>query len=284
MPLPRITRRRFLATLGLGVAGAAGVVGYTFEVEPHWVRVARRPLPVEGLPEGLVGRTLLQISDLHIGPIVDPRFLIRSLDRAARLDPDMVVVTGDITEAHWPEAIRSAGRVLPHLPKAPLGVYAILGNHDYGIGWSNEALAEEVACVLRDSGATVLRNEAVKTGGLQIVGFDDLWSPRWAGSDVMARRDRLAPTIALCHNPDACDLDIWGDYRGWILAGHTHGGQCKPPFLPPPQLPVKNRRYTRGEFDVGPGRRLYISPGLGYLRRMRFNVRPELTLFTLEAA
>jgi predicted MPP superfamily phosphohydrolase len=74
------------------------------------------------------------------------------------------------------------------------------------------------------------------------------------------------------------------DFRGWVLAGHTHGGQCKPPFLPPPLLPVKNRRYVAGEYDIGPGRWMYINRGLGYLRRVRFNARPEITLFTLMQA
>jgi len=92
------------------------------------------------------------------------------------------------------------------------------------------------------------------------------------------------PTIVLCHNPDAQDEPIWTGVRGWVLAGHTHGGQVKPPFLPPLVVPVRNKRYTAGEFDVGPGRTLYINRGLGHLTKVRFNVRPELTLFTLERA
>ena len=66
-----------------------------------------------------------------------------------------------------------------------------------------------------------------------------------------------------------------------MLSGHTHGGQCKAPFLPPPLLPVRNRRYTRGEFVVGGNRRLYISRGVGHTLQVRFNVRPEVTVFTL---
>jgi predicted MPP superfamily phosphohydrolase len=92
------------------------------------------------------------------------------------------------------------------------------------------------------------------------------------------------PTLVLCHNPDAVDLPIWSEYSGWILSGHTHGGQCKPPFLPPPLLPVRNTRYTAGAFALTGGRRLYINPGLGYLRRVRFNVRPEITVFRLTRA
>jgi uncharacterized protein len=73
-------------------------------------------------------------------------------------------------------------------------------------------------------------------------------------------------------------------YEGWILSGHTHGGQCKPPFLPPPLLPVRNRRYTAGEFPLTGGRRLYISRGVGHLLPVRFNVRPEVTVFELRPA
>jgi uncharacterized protein len=77
------------------------------------------------------------------------------------------------------------------------------------------------------------------------------------------------------------DLPGWSGYEGWILSGHTHGGQCKPPFLPPPLLPVRNRRYTAGEFELAGGRRLYISRGVGHLLQVRFNVRPEVTIFEM---
>lgn len=83
---------------------------------------------------------------------------------------------------------------------------------------------------------------------------------------------------------DALDVLDWDGYRGWILAGHTHGGQCKPPFLPPPVLPVRNTRYTSGEIPLAEGRRLYINRGLGHLLQVRFNVRPEITAFTLTTA
>jgi hypothetical protein len=89
------------------------------------------------------------------------------------------------------------------------------------------------------------------------------------------------PSLVLCHNPDAADRTIWAGYRGWILSGHTHGGQCKPPFCTPPFLPVNNHRYHAGEIDLGDGRRLYVNRALGYLKRVRFNARPEITVFTL---
>jgi hypothetical protein len=80
------------------------------------------------------------------------------------------------------------------------------------------------------------------------------------------------------------DLDGWEGFRGWVLSGHTHGGQCKPPFLPPPLLPVKNKRYTSGEFALDRERTLYISRGVGHVLQVRFNVRPEVKLFELQPA
>ena len=65
------------------------------------------------------------------------------------------------------------------------------------------------------------------------------------------------------------------------VAGHTHGGQCKPPFLAPPLLPVRNRHYSSGKIALSGGRRMYISRGVGHLMRVRFNARPEITVFKL---
>ena len=97
----------------------------------------------------------------------------------------------------------------------------------------------------------------------------------------MAFNDPSAAKVVLCHNPDVCDLSVWSDYKGWILAGPTHGGQVEPPFLPQPILPVKNRAYSAGEIDLNDGRTLYINRALGNIFPIRFNVRPEITVFEL---
>lgn len=278
-----LTRRRFLQALGGGAAAGIGVVGYTFLVEPHWLRVIRRPLPIRALPPSLEGKLLLQISDLHIGARVDSKYLVRALQLARSLSPDIVVLTGDTADDASPRWHREAARILSHLPLAPIGTFAIMGNHDYGPGWRHPEMADDVTDLLTDAGATVLRNARADVQGLQVLGMDDFWTERFDGAGTMALLDPARPALVLCHNPDVCDLDIWGDYQGWILCGHTHGGQCKPPFLPPPLLPVRNRRYTRGEFSLPGGRNLHISAGVGYLRKVRFNVRPDVVLFTLQA-
>jgi predicted MPP superfamily phosphohydrolase len=179
------------------------------------------------------------------------------------------------------ERVDEAVRVVRRLRPGPLGVFAILGNHDYGRGWREVDAADDLCRRLDRLGITFLRNERREVNGLQLVGLDDLWGPYFHPSRLLASTDLSRPTVALCHNPDAVDLPIWDGFSGWTLSGHTHGGQCKPPFLPPPILPVTNRRYTSGAFDLPGGRWVYVNPGLGYLKRVRFNVRPEVTEFRL---
>jgi predicted MPP superfamily phosphohydrolase len=261
--------------------GAVGSYLYATEVEPHWIKVVRRSLPIRGLPAALRGRTLLQLSDFHVGPVVDTDYLMRTMQLARSLAPDAIMLTGDLIDRDSPGWQRTVKSLLAGLPTPPLGTWAILGNHDYSLGWSNIAVATQVVELMSSMGIRVLRNEVADFHGVQLAGIDDLWSPCFDGARTMRAMDPARPGLVLCHNPDACDLDIWNGHDGWILSGHTHGGQCKPPFLPPPFLPVKNRRYTQGEFALSGGRSLYINAGLGYLKKARFNVRPEMTLFTM---
>ena len=81
-----LTRRQFLALGGAAVAGAAGVGLYSWQVEPHWVELVRRPMLLEFLPASLEGRTLLQISDIHVGPKVSSSYLIETFERARDLE------------------------------------------------------------------------------------------------------------------------------------------------------------------------------------------------------
>lgn len=279
------TRRRFIQ-MGTALAGTGLGLGiYAWRVEPHWVSLVERDLPIQHLPDELAGKKLVQISDLHVGSVVDFDFLVRSLKWVSSvIKPDMTVITGDLMYCKETERVEEVGQLMDHLVPGPLGTYAILGNHDYGENWRKFEAADQLAGVLAQKQIRLLRNEVVSVKGLQLVGFDDLWSQRFSPELVMPDCDRKKAILTLCHNPDAMDLPVLQDWPGWVLAGHTHGGQVKPPFLEPPLLPVKNRRYTQGEFDLGPNRWLYINPGLGYLKRVRFNVRPEVTVFTLQKA
>ncbi len=278
------TRRKFLKTGGAAIAGGLGAGAYARYVEPHWLEITRHEMPIENLPADLEGATLAQISDLHVGELVDPDYLVSVLDRTRALAPDIVAFTGDLITNNRAIAFEDLTRVLEHWPRGRLATVAALGNHDYGKNWRQPEVAAKVQRRARDAGITVLRNATLEVEGLQIAGLDDLWGTNFNPQPTLQALDPERPALALCHNPDAADRPIWQTFRGWILSGHTHGGQCKPPFLPPPILPVANRRYTAGEIELSGGRRMYISRGVGHLLKARFNVRPEVTLFTLSSA
>jgi uncharacterized protein len=274
------TRRQFLFGAGATGLAAAAAGFYTWRIEPHWLEIVRRPLPVRGLPAALAGKTLAQISDIHVGPRVDDDYVVSVFERVAALRPDIVVLTGDLV-SHHDGMFEQMERVYSRFPRGRLATVGIPGNHDYGYGWSQAETAERVVAVAREIGITMLRNEIFEIAGLQIIGLDDLWAKRFAPWTAFAAFNDGRPAIALSHNPDTADLPVWDGFEGWILSGHTHGGQCKAPFLPPPLLPVRNRLYTRGEFALSGNRRLYVNRGVGHLLPVRFNVRPEVTLFEL---
>jgi hypothetical protein len=277
------TRRQIIRSLLAAGASAALTGLYTWQVEPHWLEFTYPLLPVAGLPPQLEGKTLTQITDTHVGPLVDDSYIIDSFLRAQELKPDFVTITGDWISYHGPAQFDQLKRVMKHIPHGRLGTIGILGNHDYGPRWRMTDVADEVARIAQAAGVIMLRNQATTVGGLQFVGVDDLWGPFFDPEAALTQASAEKPTVVLCHNPDAADQPGWDKYQGWILAGHTHGGQCKPPFLPPPELPVKNKRYTAGEFALDGNRRMYISRGVGHLLRVRFNARPEIPVFRLTA-
>jgi uncharacterized protein len=278
-----ISRRAFLyGSAGL-VASAAAASAYTFFCEPTWLEITTHTMPIRGLPASLIGKRLAQLSDLHVSPVVDDAYLRETFRRVQALAPDIVVYTGDMTSWH-PGLHEHAESIYSHMPRGSMATFASLGNHDYGRDWAEPAEAERMAALLQSHGAQVLVNEVAVVEGLHIIGLGDLWAKAFAPAQAFQGLPAGAPALALCHNPDAVDLGGWAPFTGWILAGHTHGGQCKPPFLPPPILPVKNKRYTSGTFELSASRTLYINRGIGTVYPVRFNVRPEVAVFQLERA
>jgi len=281
-----LTRRFFLATAGstaaLTAAGAAAY-GYATQIEPHWVQTVHRPLPVRALPPDLEAKTLVQLSDIHVGHRVDDGYVLSVFDHVRSLDPDIVVITGDFV-SHYRGIVDQAARVYPNLPKGRFATLGIFGNHDYGKRSQNPVLAGVLQDIFDHAGLTILQNRSIDIEGLRIIGLDDRWGPYFDPAPIMATVRAGEPVIVLSHNPDTVDLPIWGEFDGWILAGHTHGGQCKPPFLPPPLLPVHNKRYVAGAYELAGNRSLYINRGVGHLLKARFNARPEVTVFSLTRA
>lgn len=275
-----LTRRRVLTA---AAASFASLGAYAWRIEPRWIETVRRSLPIANLPEGLDGATLVQLSDLHVGPHVEDAYIERVFDLVRSVSPEIVVYTGDFV-SYDTNVKGNAANVLARPVLGRKGTFGVLGNHDYGGNWRDSTVADRVTKLMEEGGVRILRNEVAECEGLAIGGLDDLWSRRFQPDAVLPALGKQPARLALVHNPDAADRKGWQGYSGWILAGHTHGGQCKPPFLPPPLLPVRNRRYTAGDFDLTGDRRLYISRGVGHTFRVRFNVRPEITLFRLESA
>lgn len=273
-------RRKFIKNV-LKTAALAG--GYAWQIEPFWLEFVKTKMPIRNLPNHLVGKTLMQISDMHIGDRFDYNFISESFKKAQKFAPDFVVYTGDFVSYKSPEQFKQLSEVFENIVTGSIGTVGILGNHDYGKNWKENDVADNIVKILNEKGLSILRNEAKEIGGLNIIGIDDYWGTNYNPSEIKANFDENEAHLVLCHNPDVADEPIWGNYSNWILSGHTHGGQCKPPFLDAPMLPVKNKRYTCGQFDVGGGRTLYINRALGNLWQVRFNVRPEITIFELSS-
>lgn len=276
-----MNRKKFLKRLGqLSLLGAFPLL-YSWQIEPFWLEFVHRKMSVKNLPEELEGKTLMQISDLHVGNRFDWRFLIDSFMKAKKLNPDFVVYTGDFVNKGNSTELEYLKAVMQAAVKGKLGTFGVLGNHDYGEKWRNMEAAQNICNILNEFGIQILNNEQTESFGLNFIGFEDLWSPNFSPLSVMKNYDESKANIVLCHNPDVCDKDVWNGYKGWILSGHTHGGQCRIPGIITPLLPVKNRNYVAGKVDLKDGRKLYINRALGHSYQVRFMVRPEITVFTL---
>ena len=128
------------------------VGAYTWRVEPHWVEVVERDLSIAFLPPALAGKTLIHLSDLHVGPEVADDYLIRQLQAVSALEADVLALTGDFMTCWAGEQLDRATRVLSHLRPARLATLGVLGNHDYGPRWNQFSVADVLTARLRRPG------------------------------------------------------------------------------------------------------------------------------------
>jgi predicted MPP superfamily phosphohydrolase len=278
-------RRKFIKNTILSSVGIGLVTSlYSWQIEPFWLEFVKVNMPIQNLPRNLIGKTVMQISDIHVGNKFNYQYIINSFEEAKLLQPDFVVYTGDFVSYETKEQFKQLEKVMGFAVKGTKGTAGVLGNHDYGGDWLEQEVADSVTTILENAGIAILVNQQKEMNGLNIIGIDDYWGMNFNPNKIMSKYNDKKANIVLCHNPDVCDLNVWHNYKGWILSGHTHGGQVKPPFLTPPILPVENKRYSAGKIDLKDGRTLYINRALGNLLQIRFNVRPEITVFKLSQA
>ena len=267
-----------LRRYGLPVAAGAGALGlasmaYMVLVEPARPILERVTLRLPALPAELDGLRVGQISDCHLGMPHSPRNLAWAVEQMRRERPDLLALTGDFVSR------RAAILEIPTLLRglsAPLGVYAVPGNHDYweGIGDVYAALALIGIPLLINEHRRLRRDGA----DLWLVGLDDPWDGRPDFNVALHGIPRDACTLLLAHSPDIADEAA---RRGISvqISGHTHGGQLRLPLLGPFALPRHGWRYAIGRYDVR-GMALYVSRGLSG-KPLRLLCRPEATIFTL---
>jgi predicted MPP superfamily phosphohydrolase len=237
------------------VAGAVGV--YTALREPI---LERRELVLPRWPAALDGFRIVQISDLHLGPILDRRFATRLVERCNALRPDLIAVTGDLVDGH---VSRVADELEPFARlEAAHGVFFVTGNHDYYSG--ADAWVERVEWL----GMRALRNQHITIGrdGAQfdLAGVEDHHAhlvsstQREDLSAALAGRDPQRPVVLLAHDP----LTFRSAARFGVdlqLSGHTHGGQIWPfRYLVRLSTPFVVGHYRRDASQ------LYVSRGTGF--------------------
>lgn len=288
-----LTRRRLLAGAG-GLVGSSAVAtaAYAGGIEAQSLKVTRYAPQPAAWPNGL-RLSITVIADMHAGgPNMTVSHVRRMVDTANDLKSDVVVLLGDYTATYRFVNVRMPNRIwaaeLARL-SAPLGTWAVLGNHD----WWHDVIG--IRTSLKAVGVTVLENDAVLLGANRaqfwLAGLGDqrayrLGHGRFRGVDdlprTLAQINTGDPVLLLAHEPD-----IFAHLPGRValtLAGHTHGGQIRLPLIWPAFVPSKyGARYAYGHI-VEDGRHMIVSGGLGTsFIPARLGVPPEVVQVVLGA-
>lgn len=274
-------RRALRALLATAIISIPILGGWAFCWEPRRLLVREVPIDLPCWRGGPIRVALA--ADLHVG---SPGTGIQKLDRVvARINeakPDIVLLLGDYViqgviggRFVAPETIAEHLRPL----KAPLGVYAVLGNHDW---WLD---GPRVTRAFNGVGIPVLKDRAVRIGrggeGFWLVGIGDFWEGRHDVAGALGGVTSDEPAIAMTHNPDVFPL-----VPGRVcltVAGHAHGGQVAFPVVGRPIVPSR-KRYAAGDITEN-GKRMFVTTGVGTsILPVRFRVPPEIVVLRVSTA
>ncbi len=270
------SKRWIAAAAGAAAAAAA----YAFVVEPRWLQLRRVRIHVRDLPPALEGLRIGLLTDLHADP-GDLAMTRRAVRRVMDAEPDLVALTGDFAADDAPGFGSVFGALSPL--EAPLGVYAVPGNHDYHVGidaWRQQVGAHPRIVDLTNRCLMFRLDEA----RLCVAGVDDYYEGR--------PRLRLPPpserdaTILLAHSPDQAERCRRSyDAVDLIVSGHTHAGQVRLPFLGAPVSAAENPRLYEDGVRRRPWTQVYTSRGVGTVHLpIRFFARPEVSVLDLTAS
>ncbi|MCB1021571.1 MAG: metallophosphoesterase [Acidobacteria bacterium] len=277
----QLIRRIWIAITLFGLV--LGIWGFWWE--PSSLRVRRDSVEVPRWPEALDSMRVAVLTDLHIGsPYKGLDSLRKLVRRTNELEPDLILLPGDfVIQGVLGGTFVRPEEIVPELAKlhAPLGVFAVMGNHDWWLRRPREMIA-----AFEQNGVPLLLDQAVRvdTGKAPfwVMGIGDFWETDHDVDAALAMVTDDAPVIAFTHNPD-----IFPDMPARVnltIAGHTHGGQVYIPFVGRPVVPSEfGERYAIDEVRED-GRVLYVSSGVGTsMLPVRFLVPPEITMLELKA-
>jgi hypothetical protein len=279
----------------MGAAGAAmgalAVAGDGTIFEANRPQLTSIEVPLSRLAESWDGFRIAQLSDFHYDEYFSVEPLRKAIDIVNRLQPDLVVLTGDfvtspvrkprrLVAAQVAKAIEPCVQLLVQL-RARSGILAALGNHDVVTDPAH------ITAVLQSHAIPVLRNRSVsferEGKRLWLSGVDDVLEGKPNLELALRGIPPDEPVVLLAHEPD------WADYVAHHavdlqLSGHSHGGQIRIPLIGAPYLPQLARKYPWGLRRIGP-LALYTNAGIGTIWvPMRLNCPPEVTLVMLRAA
>lgn len=251
-------------------------------MEPNWLEQTTRRIPLQRLTRPV---RVVHLSDLHASPGVAPDLIDESFRMAIAAQPDVVLLTGDFVTTTTFDRTTLTSQ-LKRLARA-VPTFAVLGNHDGG-KWSlscgDSESTETLRSVLRESGVVLPDNGSrlieLNSRTVQLVGVGDLWAGEIDPARAFAQARSGVPTNLLSHNPDT-KAQLKRYEWDLMLSGHAHGGQVVVPFIEWSFVPVWDIRYTKG-LNAWQGRWIHITRGVGNVRGIRFNCRPEVSVLNLE--
>ena len=256
-----------------------------FFVEPNRLVVKHESIKIDNWPKELDGLKIAVLSDIHAGAsFIDDDKIRLIVDRTNQLQPDLIVILGDYITGNGRGGHHVEPEVFAPLLKgfhAPLGVYSVLGNHDW---WYN---GRKVRQALEHNGLRVLDDEVLEVQfrgtAFWLVGLADLWTRPQRIEQTIAKIPEGQTIIALTHNPDI--FPRLPQRVQLMLAGHTHGGQVRFPFIGTVvQASDYGEHYLRGHV-VEDGHHLFVTTGIGTsIVPVRFGVPPEIVLLTVNSS